>query len=226
MKKLAKCFLLFSFMLLLNTILHSQTTLGFSAGSFKKFSDNSENYGYNIDLQNKFNFFFSFDIRTSSQEHFGIGTSFIYQIQSSKLTLTESYSHLSSSTQANLSYGYLDVYVFPEFKFGHKPEFYFNFGPCLGLIVHSKIYGIRYSTLYYPPPPTSDTNVINGIAAGYLNDVNVCFQVGLGLRFPVSEKTNLHVDLSNRFGNSDFEVSSFMYTMIFSAGVDFRIANK
>jgi len=222
MKRLVKYSLIISCAFFVNH-LFSQNYLGFSTGYKLNYPSNNT-WNYSIDISEPGNFFISLDYRTSKQKHFSVGAKFFYEFQNTDLTIRESYHMASSRTEANMKFGYFEVFIFPEFNFGEKAIFYMNIGPCLGFLTNSSMYGTEYWSQGYPP--LSGMTELSSNADKYLRSITISLQLGTGLKYPINEKLSLKLDVSNRIGNPYLEDQSFMYNLMFSVGTEFRVGKR
>lgn len=221
---------LFLFIVLVS---HGQTYLGLTSGfvlSNPHISNNSNPHvSGNLNYHNSF--FISFDFREKHRERSSLGASILYSYQNTDYYLRTGGQMGSSSTDANFSYGYLDLYFYPEFSYGTKAQFYFNFGPCFGFLLHSYGSGtenwIQYSL--DTVSPKKGTKELDGNANEYLNGLTLGFRIGVGMRYALNDKINLHADFSNRIGIMDLKSDSyanFLYKMFFAIGIEFKIKTK
>ncbi|HEY9115108.1 MAG TPA: hypothetical protein VIN10_10420, partial [Bacteroidales bacterium] len=78
-------------------------------------------------------------------------------------------------------------------------------------------------------PPNTGSEELSGSANDYLKNIIIGFQIGVGFRYAISEKVNIHADFSNRIGSVDFDTEGavvFLTNLMVSAGVDFKIIKK
>lgn len=228
MKRLTAILLLFSISSI-NNYLFSQTYLGLSGGYLftNPHGNNSSPHTYS-DLNYQNSFFVSFDYREIHNKSFALGTSIFYVNQKADIYLRSGGLGGSFSTDATVNYGYLDFYFFPEFYFGKKAQFYLDFGPYFGFNLYSKMSGTSWWRIEGNPPETG-SRALSGTANDYLKNIIIGFQVGIGFRYPISEKVQIHVDFSNRIGSVDFDTEGdvkFLTNLIFSAGVNYRMSKR
>ena len=228
MKKLSIISLLFAF-ILINNFLFSQTYLGLSAGyMITNPHGSSSNPHINSDLNYHNTFFASFDYREIHTKNFAMRASILYASQHADIHLNTGGLGGSITTDANVNYSYLDFIFLPEFYFGKKAQFYVDFGPYFGVQLHSDLSGTKEWWIMGNPPDTGSEELV-GSANEYLNDFTIGFQLGVGMRYPVNERINIHADFSNRISSVDFDTQGdvkFLTNLIFSAGVDFKISEK
>lgn len=207
----------------------SQTYLGLSAGFLvtNPLGSGSSPHVYS-DLNYQNSFFVSFDYRQIHTKSFALGASILYVNQNADFYLSSGGQGGSISTDAKVNYGYLDFYFFPEFYFGKKAQFFVDFGPYIGLQLHSDLSGTKEWWIMGNPPDTGSRE-LSGSADEYFNHVTIGFQLGIGFRYAISEILNIHANFSSRIGSVDFDTEgdvNFLTNLMVSAGVEFKIGIK
>jgi hypothetical protein len=228
MKKLSIALLLLTF-ISINNFLFSQTYMGLSGGFLltNPHGSSSSPHTYS-DLNYQNTFFVSFDYREIHTKSFALGASILYFNQNTDFYLSLGGLGGNNTVNATVNYGYLNFIFLPEFYFGKKAQFYVDFGPTLGVYLHSTMSGTS-EWWYMGPPYTSGSEEVSGSANKYLNNLTIGFQVGIGVRYAIAEKINIHANFSNRICSVDFDTegdANFLTNLMVSAGVDFKINKK
>jgi hypothetical protein len=226
--------ILFVFLfLIIASISYGQTYLGLTTGyvittPHASFSSSLHISG-NLTYQNSF--FISFDYREQHRERSSLGASVLYTFQNTDYYVRSGGHMGGSTTDGSFSYGYLDFHFYPEFSYGEKVKFYFNFGPYFGFLLHSNSSGtqswIQYSLDTIPPK--EGTKELDGRANEYVNFLTLGLEIGIGVRYALNDKINLHADFSNRIGSMDLSTdgyAKFLTNIFFAIGVEMKIIHK
>lgn len=233
MKRLtSKTFFIF-LLLFMALISNGQTYLGLTSGyvlTIPHVSNNSSPHiSGNLDYHNSF--FISFDYREKHRERSSLGASVLYTFQNTDYYI-RSGGHMGSSyTDAKFNYGYIELNFYPEFSYGEKVQFYFNFGPSFGILLHSNCSGTKSFIQYSLDsiPPKKGIKELDGSAQEYVNSLTLGLQTGIGVRYAINNKVNIHADFSNRLGTTDLKTegyANFLNKMFFKIGVEMKIKNK
>ena len=233
MKRLARTILFVFLFLIVAAISYGQTYLGLTTGYLittphASFSSSPYVYG-ELTYQNSF--FISFDYREQHRERFSLGASVLYTIQNTDYHLRNSWRMGSNTTDGSFSYGYLDFHFYPEFSYGEKAQFYFNLGPYFGFLLHSYSSGTQSWIQYSLDSigPKEGTKELGGRANEYLNFLTLGLKIGIGVRYALNDKINLHVDFSNSIGSMDLSTEGYfkyLTNIIFAIGVEIKIKHK
>ncbi|RYZ98188.1 MAG: PorT family protein [Sphingobacteriaceae bacterium] len=90
-----------------------------------------------------------------------------------------------SSTITDYKLDYLTVPVLANWHFGRTKNWYLQFGPYVGFLLSAK----------------GSAGI--GDLKPYMASTDIGFDLGIGVRFPVSDKTKLFIELNGQGGGSD-----------------------
>lgn len=210
-----------------------QTYLGLTTGyvittPHASFSSSPYIFG---DLNYHNSFYISADYREEYHKQLSLGASVLYTFQNTDYHVRSGGHGGSSTTDGLFSYGYLDFYFYPEFSYGEKAQFYFNFGPYFGFLLHSNASGTQSWIQYSLDSigPKKGTKELDGRENEYLNFLTFGLKIGIGVRYALNDKINLHADFSNRIGSMDLSTEGYfkyLTNIFFAIGVEIKIKHK
>jgi len=138
-KKSIQIHLIFFF--LLPMAIHAQTFLGFKAGLLTTPSIVYTDVKYsNSNIDFKPSFAVSGMIKRQVVKYFTIGTNINYDFY--KADFKSSWYNPdgeSGSKEATYEFGFLGLYLYPQFNFGKTVQFFFNFGFYYGVLTNSSV---------------------------------------------------------------------------------------
>jgi len=130
------------------------------------------------------------------------------------------------------NFNYLYLFIYPELVFGNKLKFYINAGISVGLLLNASKSGlnIRARAVEGPDGPYIEytETEVEGNAKNDLKDFNLGGQLGMGLRYAITDHWNMDIDFSGRFlpvpVESDFAKTQL--DLLISVGVEYSIKRK
>jgi hypothetical protein len=205
----------------------AQTTIGFKAGLFWT-TTNSPTVKYeNTRVSFYPSYSLGLEINKHASKRFSIGTRASYDHYRFDYYFTwyGAYGPPSGSLDYSIHTGYLDFYLYPQFNFGNKVVFYFNFGPAIGFYLHSTakgFYRIRYSN------KPGEEGYYEGDASEELNEVKVAFMTSTGLKINLKDKWSLVTEMNLRIGSDIFTSTTITNQLEIraSVGIHYRINDK
>ncbi len=182
-------------LLFLPLISLGQVQIGVKAGYiyywFTQPDDGHYTYNYNYS-HNAYSIAVS--IRQRSLHTFNYGLEIEYTNRSFVINSDEP--GLGGGGRVNYDYTIGNIYIQfqPQFTFGKKVKFFFYPGIYFGTLLHSSLYGTRYSWHMGDP---SKTDTINGNANGYYPNFEFGILMGVGIEVPIYK--NLNIVFENNF---------------------------
>lgn len=205
----------------------AQTDIGFRAGMLRT---PYLGYDYHKYVSVDVSFYNSYTLSLGIDKHFSkvfsIGTNLGYDnYHLDFYTSSWGFGPTMSSKDYNIKAGYFSVYLFPQFSFGDKISFYFNFGPYFGWLVHSSAEGDYFK---YVKDGEDINEYIEGDANKELWTFTVSIMQNFGFRFQIKNKLALITEFSIRRGMTILNIDAINNQMDlkFSIGLSYRINEK
>ena len=214
---------------------NGQSGFGLDAGYIKPFMISTYNIPYssgNVNYNGSFFISTSYKEKAGKKLFVGMNLSFnnynldFYEKNSIHPGLDESINDLK------YNFNYLNLFIYPELVFGNKLKFYINAGISVGMLLNASKSGlnIRARAVEGPDGPYIEytETEVEGNAKNDLKDFSLGGQLGMGLRYFITDHWNMDIDFSGRFlpfpVESDFAKTQL--DLLISVGVEYTIKRK
>jgi hypothetical protein len=175
----------------------SQSSIGLFGGYNSSSFFDKEDYGYNATYKSVPTYILGFLYKEQQNKFLNISFSLDYLKRS--VDIDAYYGGLSYQVSRDLE---LDIHsinfrLLPELKFGDKYSIYLNFGPYVGVIVHSYYHNIGTSWSLTADPVTWDSyeNAKEEFAG-----LDFGLSTSLGIEIPLVEKVKFHLNGNYSYG--------------------------
>ena len=207
-------------------IAESQTYFSFSAGllttpcvstDWKKYESTRNNF------HNSFTMAASIEKYASKVFSFGLGINYDHYSVSSEKSW---YSPMggSGNSQMSLNSGYLAFFIYPQFGFGKKLRFYFNFGPYVGFPIHTHKQG-KVASKYDMMSPMTYRDV-DEAAWDIFSSLTLSVMQSLGLDLTLGEKWSVFTEFNFRMGISVLNSLTRQMDLKFKLGFRYKLNDK
>ena len=196
----------------INNYLIGQSILGFGCGSnYPDLYDakNSDKY-YNGGKYHSY-ISYAFEInyirRHEKLINYGLSVSYLSRIFNMNSSITQH--NYNKEIDAHFKLGYISFAFLPEIAYGNKFRFFFDFGPCLDLLVNGSQSGNNYSEGIITTPISVYVNRTDYKVSDTFNNFLIGLKSGLGLDYPLTKKiifqfsTNVSAVINNFVGGEN-----------------------
>ena len=217
------------FLLLLFPLLsYTQTYVGFKAGILKTpyFRYDWHKYeSYDVSFHNSFSLGAEVNKHVSKVFSLGMNLGYDNYHLDYKMSWWGAFGPTLGRKDYSIRAGYLSLYFYPQFTFGNKVSFYFNFGPYIGIRLHSTARGQYYS---YP----SDGGIVDeyreGDANQEIDQVSIALMQSYGINIKLKEKWSVFTEFNLKWGTSILSGYQFkaQVDLKFNVGFTYKINDK
>ena len=201
---------------------YGQKYIGFKIGSnYSMIKSKSE--WYTNDIESKFSYEVGINAKTNIVNNFDVNFEMEYINYATYIhSIGFSPSH-SREYSYDLNLGYLSINVLPEYSIGKKVFLFFNMGPYLSILIHSKMSGFLEG---YGPTTDFTNQNLSGSANKYFRSFDAGFLTSAGLRIKISSEIYISPQIRYRLGLVNFGDDYFTaYDMpIYIRSLSFSVA--